>query len=75
MLMAVVAAMLVRACLALAAEHEHEIKVEWYDPNGRWDIPLVCFEVMREDPSVICTRFSPLQVPGAWGTRPGRSWP
>ncbi len=53
-------------------EPQYEIKVEWYDPNGRWDIPLVCFEVMRRDPSIICTRFSPLQVQGGMGYTSGK---
>lgn len=51
---------------------EYEIRVEWYDPNGRWDIPLVCFEVMRQDPSIICTRFSPLAVQGGMGYESGK---
>lgn len=55
-----------------ADEPQYEIKVEWYDPNGRWDIPLVCFEVMRRDPSIICTRFSPLQVQGGMGYTSGK---
>jgi len=50
----------------------HEIKVEWYSPNGRWDIPLVCFEVMRQDPSIICTEFSPLRVQGGMGYTSGK---
>ncbi len=64
--------MILRACVGFGAEPEYEIKVEWYDPNGRWDIPLVCFEVMREDPSIICTRFSPLQVQGGMGYTSGK---
>ena len=50
----------------------HEIKVEWYSPNGRWDIPLVCFEVMRQDPSILCTEFSPLRMEGGMGYQSGK---
>ena len=50
----------------------HEIRVEWYSPNGRWDIPLVCFEVMRQDPSILCTEFSPLKVQGGMGYQSGK---
>jgi len=52
-------------CLgAGAAKEQYEIKVEWYDPNGRWDIPIVCFQVMRDDPSILCMPFSPLRMSG-----------
>ena len=60
------------ACVYAQDEPQYEIKVEWYDPNGRWDIPLVCFEVMRQDPSIICTRFSPLAVQGGMGYESGK---
>lgn len=50
----------------------YEIKVEWYSPNGRWDIPLVCFEVMRQDPSILCTEFSPLKMQGGMGYQSGK---
>lgn len=57
---------------AVPPEKIHEIKVEWYSPNGRWDIPLVCFEVMRQDPSILCTEFSPLRVQGGMGYQSGK---
>ncbi len=50
----------------------HEIKVEWYSPNGRWDIPLVCFEVMRQDPTILCSEFSPLRMEGGMGYQSGK---
>jgi len=45
----------------------YEVKVEWYDPNGRWDIPLLCFELMRRDPQLLCTRYSMMQAAGLGG--------
>ena len=63
--------MFVLAAFPVAAADDardvHEIKVEWYSPNGRWDIPLVCFEVMRRDPTILCTEFSPLRIQGGMG--------
>jgi ABC-type sugar transport system permease subunit len=57
---------------APAAQKVDEIKVEWYSPNGRWDIPLVCFEVMRQDPTILCTEFSPLKMQGGMGYQSGK---
>ncbi|MBI4023599.1 MAG: extracellular solute-binding protein [Verrucomicrobia bacterium] len=48
--------------LDAADSTKYEIKVEWYDPNARHDIPLVCFQVMRDDPEIICQPFSPLAL-------------
>jgi len=53
--------LLVTGAIARAGEPV-EVKIEWYDPNGRYDIPLTCFEVMREDPDIVCKKFSPVQL-------------
>jgi ABC-type sugar transport system permease subunit/ABC-type glycerol-3-phosphate transport system substrate-binding protein len=57
-----------------AAEQEpaFDIKVEWYAANGRHDISLVCFEVMRQDPTVRCVEFAPLRVDGGMGYTSGK---
>jgi ABC-type sugar transport system permease subunit len=59
-------------CAPCGAQTVHEIKVEWYNPNGRWDIPLVCFEVMRRDPSILCKEFSPLRFKGGMSYQSGK---
>lgn len=68
---------LVVAWLGLVAHAEKiteptTIRVEWYSPNARHDISLVCFEVMRQDPSIICQEFAPLRVDGGMGYTSGK---
>jgi len=68
-------AVLAVACLTWpSAAHARQVrvKVEWYDPNGRWDIPLVCFELMRRDPDLMCTEFTQMQFKGGMGYQSGR---
>ena len=38
-----------QAPFLMAAGGPVDLKIEWYDPNGRHDIPLICFEVLFAD--------------------------
>lgn len=54
------------------ADDVETIRVEWYSPNGRWDIPLVCFELMRRDPTLRVEGFTPLRMQGGMGYQSGK---
>ncbi|NCO35084.1 MAG: extracellular solute-binding protein [Armatimonadetes bacterium] len=38
--------------------------MEFYDPNGRWDIPRVVFAVQKEHPELVVETFGGMNIPG-----------
>ncbi|MBI3921570.1 MAG: extracellular solute-binding protein [Armatimonadetes bacterium] len=38
--------------------------MEFYDPNGRWDIPRVVFAVQKQHPELVVEPFAGMNIPG-----------
>ena len=52
---------------AAIVDGQVQLKVEFYNPNGWWDVCRVGYELMQEDPEVKIVAYSPLQIGAGLG--------
>ena len=64
----------VAACVTIGPAHgavvvdgQVKLKIEFYSPNGWWDVCRVAYELMEEDPAVKIMPYSPLRIGAGLG--------